>query len=61
MNTGCMFKVDDDFELSGADFIQLCEELAAEMKMEEMKELHELEFGNDKNVLTPVRPRHLNF
>ena len=50
-----MFNVDDDFELSGADFIQLCEELLHEMKMEEMKELHELEFGMTKTFwhLTP--------
>ena len=31
-NTGRLFNVDDDFELSGADFIQLCEELVHEMK-----------------------------
>ena len=58
-NTGRMFKVDDDFELSGADFIQLCEELLHEMKMEEMKELHELEFGNDKKRFDTCTPQAL--
>ncbi len=58
-NTGRMFYVDDDFELSGADFIQLCEELLHEMKMEEMKELHELEFSSDKKRFDTCTPQAL--
>ena len=58
-NTGRMFNVDDDFELSGADFIQLCEELLHEMKMEEMKELHELEFSSDKKRFDTCTPQAL--
>ena len=57
-----MFNVDEDFELNGADFIQLCEELLHEMKMEDMKELQELEFGADrKNFQTCTHRCYFNF
>ena len=50
-NTGRIFHVDDGFELSGADFFQLCEELLHEMKYEKVEEMHMVEFGEaDKKL-----------
>ena len=48
-HTGRQFEVDDDFELSGPDFIELCEELVHEMHKQPLKTASEVEFETGKS------------